>query len=201
MNIKYFFDIFLSLLFVFLFSPIFILISIFVKFSSEGPIFFRQKRIGLGEREFKIFKFRTMVQNAEKTGLPISTSVDPRITKTGHFLRKTKLDEIPQFFNVILGQMSLVGPRPEVPKYATYYTDEQKRDIFSVRPGITDLASLKFSNENEILSEAKDPEMTYINIILPSKLKISIEYIRNKSFLLDVKILILTFLRVIKPNK
>ncbi|MCF0147264.1 MAG: sugar transferase, partial [Clostridium sp.] len=155
--IKRIFDFLVSLLGIVILSPVFIIVSIAIKIDSKGSILFLQKRVGKDGREFNIYKFRTMVTDAEKLGKQITIGNDSRITKVGAFLRKFKIDELPQLFNVLLGDMSLVGPRPEVPKYVALYNDEQKK-VLSIRPGITDMASLRYKDENDILGKVDNPE-------------------------------------------
>ena len=188
------FDIISSLIGIILLSPILIVISIIIKTTSKGPVLFRQRRVGKDEKIFEIFKFRTMVVNAENLGTQITIGEDKRITSIGKFLRKYKLDELPQLFNVFLGQMSLVGPRPEVPKYVEMYTSEQ-RMVLSVRPGITDYASLKYSDENDLLGKVEDPENYYINVIMQDKLKLNLEYIKDNNVFNDIKIIFQTILK------
>lgn len=173
-------------------SPILVVIMLLIKFTSSGPIFFRQTRVGQYEELFQIHKFRTMVVNAEARGLKITIGRDPRITPIGHFLRKTKLDELPQLIDVVLGKMSLVGPRPEVPEYIQYYSDKMRVIIFSVRPGITDWASIKMIDENEILARASDPQQAYIQQILPEKLSYAARYVQTRSLKLDIYLILLT---------
>jgi len=194
--IKRAFDIIVSLLAIIILSPLLLLISILIKLDSKGPVFFRQIRVGKNGVHFKIIKFRTMVSNAEKKGLQITVGKDPRITRIGHFLRKTKLDELPQLFNVLIGDMSFVGPRPEVPKYVEMY-DEYQKIILKIRPGITDLASIEYQNENDLLANCLDPESTYIREIIPRKIELSIEYLRNISVLYDIKLIIRTILAIL----
>lgn len=191
------FDVIMSAIGLILLSPFFIIISLLIKFDSPGPVLFKQVRVGRYERNFKILKFRTMVTDAEKRGAQITVGRDSRITRVGHFLRKSKLDELPQLINVFIGDMSLVGPRPEVPKYTQYYTKSQKR-IFELRPGITDYSSIKYRDENEILALSSDPEKTYIEEIMVDKLKLNMEYLENKSLLTDIKIIFNTLLKIIK---
>lgn len=198
MTIKRSMDLFFSFLGLVFLSPIFLVIAIWIKLDSKGPVFYRQTRVGKNMKPFKIFKFRTMVLDAESRGLQITTSDDGRITKAGIFLRKTKLDELPQLFNVFWGQMSLVGPRPEVPKYVEYYPEEIQKIVFSVPPGITDRASLEFKDENELLRLSKDPEKTYINEILPVKLKYYVDYVENRTMFSDVKIIVDTIREIIR---
>lgn len=159
---------------------------------SEGPIFFRQKRVGLNQEDFFIHKFRTMYVDAEKRGLKITVGQDPRITKSGHILRKFKLDEFPQLIDVLIGKMSIVGPRPEVPQYVAKYPEAKRSKLFTMRPGITDWASVMFKNENEILEKSQDPEKTYINEILPIKISYYEKYQDQASLFTDVKIILLT---------
>jgi lipopolysaccharide/colanic/teichoic acid biosynthesis glycosyltransferase len=195
--IKRLFDILMSLIGIIILSPVFILISLLIKLDSKGPVMFKQIRVGRGERNFKILKFRTMVTDAEQKGAQITVGRDSRITRVGHFLRKSKLDEIPQLINVLKGDMSLVGPRPEVPKYTRYYNSSQKR-IFEIRPGITDLASIKYRDENEILAKSDRPEETYIEEIMVDKLKLNLQYLSEMSLLTDIKIIFMTLLKIIK---
>lgn len=190
------FDILASGIGIIVLSPILIVIAIAIKCDSNGEILFKQKRVGMNEKTFNIFKFRTMVTDAEKLGKQITVGNDCRITKIGSFLRKYKLDELPQLFNVLLGDMSLVGPRPEVPRYVELYTDEQ-REVFKVRPGITDLASLKYSDENDILANIENPEEHYINVIMQDKLELNLEYIKKSNVFFDIYIIIKTILKCI----
>lgn len=188
------FDIIASLIGIIIISPIFVGISIAIKATSQGPVLFKQKRVGKDEKIFEIFKFRTMVVNAESLGTQITIGEDKRITSIGKFLRKYKIDELPQLFNVFLGQMSFVGPRPEVPRYVEMYTKEQKK-VLSVRPGITDYASLKYSDENDLLGKVEDPESYYINVIMQDKLKVNLEYVQNNNVFNDIKIIFQTVLK------
>jgi len=196
MIVKKLFDlIFVSPALVILF-PVFLAIALFIKLDSQGPVFFRQIRVGKDGRNFRIFKFRTMVSGAEKKGIQVSTSSDSRITKIGALLRKYKLDELPQLINVLFGEMSLVGPRPEVPKYVAHYPIEVKFKVLSVCPGITDLASIEFSNENEMLEDVEDVEREYVENILPIKLKYYVDYVDNRSLFGDIKIILMTIRKV-----
>ncbi len=192
MKIKRLFDLICALVGLIVLSPILVVIMLLIKFTSSGPIFFRQTRVGQYEELFQIHKFRTMVVNAEARGLKITIGRDPRITPIGHFLRKTKLDELPQLIDVVLGKMSLVGPRPEVPEYIQYYSDQMRGIIFSVRPGITDWASIKMIDENEILARASDPQQAYIQQILPEKLSYAARYVQTRSLKLDIYLILLT---------
>jgi lipopolysaccharide/colanic/teichoic acid biosynthesis glycosyltransferase len=169
------FDLFWSLLGLAVLAPVLALVALAVKVEDGGLVFFRQVRIGLGGRPFRIWKFRTMVVDAERQGPAITVGRDPRITRVGAWLRATKLDEIPQLLNVVAGEMSLVGPRPEVPRYVELYTESQ-RAILALRPGITDLASIKYRNESELLAQAADPDRTYVQDILPDKVQINLAY-------------------------
>ncbi len=188
---KRIFDIVFSFVGILLLSPFLIMIILIIKFTSKGPVFFLQQRVGRDGKPFNIFKFRTMVVDAERLGKQITVGRDPRITKVGYFLRKFKLDELPQLFNVLIGNMSFVGPRPEVQKYVNMYTEEQK-EILKVKPGITDYASIEFRNENEILGEVEDPEEYYINIIMPTKITLNKKYIENNNLFIDIKIILKT---------
>jgi lipopolysaccharide/colanic/teichoic acid biosynthesis glycosyltransferase len=195
--IKRSFDLIMSFIGLILVSPFFLIISVLIKMDSNGPVFFKQVRVGRYEKNFKILKFRTMVTDAEKRGAQITVGRDSRITRVGHFLRKSKLDELPQLINVFKGDMSLVGPRPEVPKYTQYYNKNQKR-IFEIRPGITDFASIKYRDENEILALSSEPEKTYINEIMVDKLNLNLEYLEKKSLVTDIKIIFSTLYKIIK---
>lgn len=179
-----------------LISPILLIICICIKFSSDGPILFKQIRVGKNGKEFTILKFRTMITNAEKMGKQITIGEDKRITPVGKFLRKYKLDELPQLFNVFKGDMSLVGPRPEVPKYVQLYSTEQMR-VLDVKPGITDIASLRYKDENDILGEVDDPENYYVNVIMKDKLDLNLEYIEKNNIFLDVYLIIKTIIKCI----
>lgn len=189
------FDIGVACLGLVLVAPLFVLVAVAIKFGSRGPVFFRQERMGRDFRPFRIYKFRTMVADAPKLGGQVTAGRDPRITGVGHVLRKTKVDELPQLINVLVGDMSLVGPRPEVPKYVEMFKDDY-RDVLSVRPGITDLASVKYRDESEVLAEADDPERAYVEQILPDKIRLAREYISQASVLFDVRVIVQTFIRV-----
>ena len=175
-----FLDIFFSFFGLVVLSPLFLLISIWIKFDSKGPIFYCQKRVGLHGIEFSLFKFRSMRPDSDKLGLLTVGRRDPRVTNSGYFIRKYKLDELPQLINVLIGDMSLVGPRPEVKKFVELYSSEQLK-VLQVRPGITDEASIIFKNENEILAKSVDPERTYIDEIMPAKLELNLSFIRSKT--------------------
>ena len=194
---KRIFDFIISFISLLFFSPILLLISIIIKISSTGPVFYRQTRVGRNNVDFKIFKFRTMHVNADKKGLLTIGGKDPRVTTIGFYLRKYKLDELPQLINVIKGEMSFVGPRPEVRQYVNLYSDSYK-EVLNVKPGITDLASIEFRNENEILLEQKDPYQYYIDYIMPKKLEINLKYIAQSSLIKDLVIIIRTLGIILK---
>ena len=194
--LKRIFDIILSLFGLIILLPFMLIIAIFIKLDSKGPVFFKQLRVTKNRREFKIFKYRTMRVGSDKYS-QITVGKDDRITKIGSFLRKYKLDEIPQLINVLIGDMSLVGPRPEVPKYVALYTDEQK-EILKVRAGITDYASIEFSNENDLLASEEDPEKAYIKKVMPKKIELNKKYISEISMLTDIKIILLTIKKILK---
>lgn len=191
------FDIFFSLLGILCLLLVFLFVAIAIKCSSKGPVLFKQERVGKNGKHFKIWKFRSMVVDAEAKGRQITTDGDNRITKVGKFIRKTKIDELPQLFNVLSGKMSFVGPRPEVPRYVELYTEEQKK-VLSVKPGITDLASIEFRNENDMLKEAEDPDKKYIEEIMPAKLELNLKYIEKAGFFYDIGLIFKTIFKVIK---
>ncbi len=195
--IKRSFDFIVSFIAILILFPLYIVFALLIKLDSKGPVIFKQIRVGKDEREFNIYKFRTMVVDAEKLGKQITVGKDNRITKVGHFLRKYKLDELPQLFNVLKGEMSFVGPRPEVPRYTKLYTSEQ-REIFKIRPGITDYASIKYRNENEALAKSSDPEKTYIEDVMIDKLNLNLIYLKHRSFWEDMKIIFLTVYKIVK---
>ncbi|RME14103.1 MAG: sugar transferase [Bacteroidetes bacterium] len=188
-------DIFFSLLILILLLPVFLIIGVLILWDDGFPVFYRQKRIGRNFKPFDLIKFRTMYKDADKKGLLTVGSKDSRVTRVGYYLRKYKLDELPQFINVLKGDMSIVGPRPEVPKYVALYNERQKR-VLSVRPGITDEASLKYIDESDVLAKSDNPERDYIEKIMPEKLEINLNYIENSSILYDIKIIIKTALRM-----
>jgi lipopolysaccharide/colanic/teichoic acid biosynthesis glycosyltransferase len=185
------FDLFWSLLGLVLLCPLLVLVALLVKLEGGGPVFFRQVRVGRGGRPFRIWKFRTMVVDAEQQGRSITVGRDPRITRIGAILRDTKLDEIPQLLNVVAGEMSLVGPRPEVPRYVALYTEAQ-RAILALRPGITDLASIKYRNESELLAGAANPDEAYVQVILPDKVRINLSYAARASIWSDFLVILAT---------
>ena len=190
MIIKRIFDFILSLCGLIILSPLFLLLAIWIKLDSRGPVFFRQERVGYLGRLFRMHKFRTMF--ADAAGIPLTIGDDPRITRCGRFLRRFKLDEFPQLLDVLKGDMSLVGPRPEVPRYMAQYPEDIRKLVLSVPPGITDIAAIKFKNENELLNNSKDPEKDYIEKILPIKIKYYQEYIAKRSLALDLKLIFQT---------
>lgn len=196
---KRIFDILISSIGVIFLMLIFLLISILIKLDSEGKIFYFQERIGEDAKPFRLMKFRTMYSNSDKKGLLTVGMRDSRITRIGYYLRKYKLDELPQLINVLIGDMSLVGPRPEVRKYVNQYSEEDLI-VLSVRPGITDYASLKFINENELLSMSENPEETYIKEILPIKLKLNKQYLKEHNIWIDLKIMFETVIKIIDLN-
>ena len=186
------FDIIASGLGLIILSPLFLILAIWIKCDSKGPVFYRQVRVGKDNKDFRIFKFRSMRVGSDKGSLVTIGGRDPRITRSGYFIRKFKLDEFPQLINVFVGDMSLVGPRPEVRHYVDYWTPEQMH-VLDVRPGITDPASIKFRNENELLEQAEDPEKYYIEVVMQEKLKLYLEYVQNHSFWGDIKLIFQTF--------
>lgn len=196
---KRLFDIVFSLIGLLLLSPIFAVIAVLIKLDTSGPVFFAQKRIGRNLKPFNLYKFRTMVHDAPKKGPAITAGDAPRITRVGKFLRRTKIDELLQLWNVLKGDMSLVGPRPEVRRYVSKYRKEYK-EILKIRPGITDIASLTYNNEEAILKDKKDPEEYYIYVLLPEKIKLAMEYVRKASLLYDLKLILLTIFRLFYPH-
>jgi lipopolysaccharide/colanic/teichoic acid biosynthesis glycosyltransferase len=194
--LKRLFDIICSLAGLLILSPLLIFLALLILFSSKGGVFYFQTRVGKNNKDFKLFKFRTMYMDADKKGLLTVGGRDPRITKTGYYLRKYKLDELPQLLNVLFGSMSLVGPRPEVRKYVDLYTNEQKQ-VLTIQPGITDYASLEYFSENELLAGSSDPESTYISEIMPAKLSLNKKYIQDKNFFTDLKIIFRTLAKIV----
>lgn len=179
-------------------APVLLLLAVWIKLDSPGPVFFRQERVGRGGKLFRIHKFRTMVTDAERRGLQITVGADARVTRLGQWLRKYKLDELPQLLDVWLGQMSLVGPRPEVPRYVAFYPADVRDVVLSVRPGITDRASIDFKDENEILGRAPDPHLAYVNEVLPIKLRYYVDYVAQRSFWSDVGIIFSTIRALVR---
>jgi lipopolysaccharide/colanic/teichoic acid biosynthesis glycosyltransferase len=193
--IKRLFDILFSLTMLLVLSPLMLGIALCIAFDSRGGIFFRQIRVGLGGKEFGLFKFRTMRPASESKGQLTVGMNDSRITKVGLVLRKYKIDELPQLLNILIGHMSVVGPRPEVPRYVNMYTAEQKR-VLDVRPGLTDYASLEYFKENELLAQSADPEKTYIEEVMPAKLSLNMKYISQMGLATDIKIIWRTVLAI-----
>lgn len=177
-------------------SPVFLILAIWIKMDSKGPVFYKQIRVGKDNKDFRLYKFRSMRPDSDKSGLITVGGHDPRVTRSGYYIRKYKLDEFPQLINVFKGDMSLVGPRPEVRKYVDKYTPEQMR-VLSVRPGITSLASIRYRNENDILAAADDPERCYVERVMPDKLSIDLEYVGRATLWNDVKLIFSTFKEII----
>lgn len=187
-----------SLLGLILLAPFFLLIALFIKISSSGSVLYKQSRIGLNGAEFNVYKFRSMRLNSDKLGLITVGGRDPRVTPIGYYLRKFKLDELPQLINVLIGDMSMVGPRPEVKKYVNLYTGEQRK-VLTIRPGITDWASIKYRDENLILGKSSNPEKDYIEKVMPDKLKLNLIYIHNYGVLEYFKIIFCTLWNLVVP--
>jgi len=196
--IKRLFDFITSFFGILFLSPVFIFIAFWIKKDSNGPVLFIQQRVGLNGKSIGVYKFRTMIIDAESKGLKITIGRDPRITESGHFLRKYKLDELAQLFNVLNGSMSLVGPRPEVQEYIDAYPEDIRNKVLSVRPGITDFASIEFKDENSILDGAKDPQKTYIEEILPIKQQYYLKYVEEQNLVLDIKLILKTIVAILK---
>lgn len=193
---KRLFDITASGLGLLVLSPLFLILAVWIKLDSPGPVFYRQVRVGRGNKDFRLFKFRSMRVGSDKKGLITVGGHDPRVTRSGYYIRKYKLDELPQLINVFVGDMSLVGPRPEVRKYVDLYTPEQLR-VLDVRPGITDMASIRYRNENELLEQVADPEQYYRDVVMQDKLRINLEYVADHSFIKDLKIIFMTFKAIV----
>ena len=173
------------------------MLAIWIKIDSEGPVFYRQVRVGKGNRDFRLFKFRSMRVGSDRKGLITVGGRDPRGTRSGYYIRKYKLDELPQLINVFTGDMSLVGPRPEVRKYVDLYTPEQMH-VLDVRPGITDPASIRYRNENELLAQVEDPDRYYVEVIMQDKLQLNLEYVEKQSFRFDLQLIFKTFSEIIR---
>ena len=195
--LKRLFDIICSLFGIIVLGPLFLVVCLIQLISSGFPIFYIQKRVGKNSIDFNLYKFRTMKINSDKHSLLTVGIRDERVTQFGYYLRKSKIDELPQLFNVLFGTMSFVGPRPEVRIYVNLYNERQCQ-VLSVKPGITDYASIEFINENELLSQTKEPEKTYIIDIMPRKLELNLKYISDQSFLIDLKIIVKTILKIVK---
>jgi lipopolysaccharide/colanic/teichoic acid biosynthesis glycosyltransferase len=198
--VKRIFDILFSLLGLIITLPVFIVLALAIILESRGGIFYKQERIGKNFKPFMLYKFRSMYTGSDKKGLLTVGEKDNRITKVGYFIRKYKLDELAQLINVLKGDMSLVGPRPEVKKYVDLYNDEQKK-VLLVKPGITDYASIEYFNENKLLENSPDPEKTYIEEIMPHKLKLNLKYIEDQSLLTDLKIILKTIFKIFNRNQ
>ena len=196
---KRLFDIVASGIGLIVLSPLFLVLAIWIKLDSNGPVFYRQVRVGYKNKDFRIFKFRSMRVGADKGSLVTIGGHDPRVTRSGYFIRKFKFDELPQLINVFIGDMSLVGPRPEVRHYVDYWTSEQMH-VLDVRPGITDPASIKFRNENELMEKAEDPEKYYIEVIMQEKIKLYLEYVEKHSFFYDLGLIFKTFWVIVKER-
>lgn len=196
---KRIFDAFAAATGLLLLSPLLAVIALLVKVSSSGPVFYRQERVGRGGRIFRIMKFRSMVTDAEQRGLQITAAGDPRVTAVGRILRRLKLDELPQLWNVLKGEMSMVGPRPEVPRYVECYSESQ-REVLSVAPGITDPASITYRHEEELLGTQPDPERYYREVVLPHKLSLNLEYLDRMSLLYDVSVVLRTAFSIVVPT-
>ena len=194
---KRLFDIIASACGLIVLSPVFLILAIWIKIDSKGPVFYRQTRVGRNNRDFRLFKFRSMRVGADKQGLITIGGRDPRVTKSGYYIRKYKLDEFPQLINVFIGDMSLVGPRPEVRKYVDMYTPEQMH-VLDVRPGITDMASILYCDENELLEKAEDPDKYYVDVVMQDKLRINLDYVAHHSFWFDVKLIFKTLFAIVK---
>ncbi|WP_420993392.1 sugar transferase [Cupriavidus sp. 30B13] len=197
MLIKRLFDLVASAAGLLVLAPVFAAIAVAIKRESPGPVFFRQERVGLHGRTFRIHKFRTMVVSGEGKGPLITIGADRRITASGAFLRKYKLDELAQLIDVFTGEMSLVGPRPEVPKYVALYPADVRETVLSVRPGITDLASIEYKDENALLGKSANPERTYVEEVMPAKLRYCVEYVQNRSMWLDLRIILRTVAAIV----
>jgi lipopolysaccharide/colanic/teichoic acid biosynthesis glycosyltransferase len=197
---KRLFDLIASLAALILLSPLLLGIALAIKLGSPGPVLFRQERVGRYGRPFRIRKFRTMVADAERTGPQLTRDADPRITRVGHFLRRHKLDELPQLLDVLRGDMSIVGPRPEVPRYVALYPPELRELVLSVRPGITDAASVTYRDESTQLAAGTDPERVYVESIMPHKLELCVEYVRNRSLGGDIRIVARTVAALLRPG-
>ena len=193
---KRMFDLIFSFVGLILLSPFFIIVALIIVIDSRGGVFYKQVRVGQGGSNFKLFKFRSMATNADKGSLLTVGGRDSRITRVGYFIRKYKIDELPQLINVLIGDMSLVGPRPEVRRYVDMYNEEQRK-VLTVKPGITDYASIEYSNENELLGKSENPEQTYINEIMPAKLNLNLKYIAEQGMKTDVKIILRTIKKIV----
>ena len=190
-------DIVFSFIGLLLLSPLFLIVALWIVIDNPGPVFYRQQRVGKDNKDFELLKFRSMRGGADKNSLITIGNRDPRITRAGYYLRKYKLDELPQLWNVLIGDMSLVGPRPEVRKYVDLYTEEQRK-VLSVRPGITDYASIEYIDENSLLAQSKNPDKTYIEEIIPAKIALNMRYIAHQTIGEYLKIIFLTIIKIIQ---
>lgn len=190
------FDIVFSLIGLIILLPLFIVVGLLIKLTSSGPVFYHQTRVGYMGKDFRLFKFRTMKVDADKNGLLTVGGRDPRVTSIGYYLRKFKIDELPQLINVLNGTMSFVGPRPEVRKYVDLYTEEQRK-VLLLKPGITDYASLEYFSENDLLARSSDPEATYINEVMPAKLKLNLKYMNDVGLYTDLKLILRTIGKIL----
>lgn len=197
---KRFFDVVASGCGLFVLSPLLVIVAFWIKIDSKGPVFYRQVRVGKNNKDFRIFKFRSMYVGSDKGSLVTIGGRDPRVSRSGYFIRKFKLDELPQLINVFIGDMSIVGPRPEVRHYVNYWTLEQMH-VLDVRPGITDPASIKFRNENVLLQKVEDPETYYIEVIMQEKIKLYLEYVEKCNFWYDIKLIFQTFWVIVKERE
>lgn len=194
---KNLFDLSFAILGIILLSPVYLLTAIWIKLDSKGAVIYKQTRVGKNNSDFSLYKFRTMRTDSDKSGLLTVGGRDNRITGAGYYLRKFKIDELPQLFNILKGEMSFVGPRPEVRKYVDLYNEQQKK-VLTVLPGITDIASVKYRNENELLEKAEHPEEYYIEYIMQDKLKLNLEYIGQRTFINDIKVIFKTLSAILK---
>ena len=197
LRLKRLFDVAASAAGLLLLAPLLLAIAVWIRLDSPGPVFFRQERVGLRGQPFRIFKFRSM--RADNAGPQITVGADARITRSGRFIRAYKLDELPQLLNVLLGDMSIVGPRPEVPRYVALYPADVRDEVLSVRPGMTDWAYVQYRSESALLAQSPDPERTYVETVLPAKLALCQQYVRERSLLLDLKIIAMTLGILLKP--
>lgn len=194
-------DIVASLAGLMLLAPLLLVVAVWVRVDSPGPVLFRQERVGRFERPFRILKFRTMTTHQPAGSPQVTSAADPRITRAGRWLRRLKLDELPQLLNVLAGDMSLVGPRPEVPRYVAHYPENVRKQVLSVRPGITDMAAIEFRHEQDILAASGDPERTYVESILPRKLELYLDYVRRQSVALDMRVILRTLAALLRRNR
>ena len=200
MTSKRLFDLILTTPALLVISPVLLVLAIWIRFDSPGEIFFKQQRVGRKGKPFRLYKFRTMVKDAEKLGSRVTAAGDTRITRSGRFLRRTKLDELPQLVNVLKGEMSLVGPRPEVPEYVACWPENDREIILSVKPGITDYATVEFRDEEKILAREDDPREAYVRKILPVKVELYRKYVQNNNIMIDLWIILQTLKKIVRPG-